>query len=477
MKKISIQEGFFFFALLIFSTCPFISTGVSTKFSYKLVGTDRWDKDGINNFEKWLKSKGFRLHSNAVIKRYYSSHGQNIFVQVVNGSISPGDEIVACPYRLLLPPWLPKQNAKRWDGVFSSREMLYVRLLHEARLGERSEWAAYLRILPSAKELKYLPIFWSDKEINAEKLTGTFFRSELVSKLNRVEELYQKIIDSKILSPQFPTMTEVKWAVGIVDSRSFMVKKEVKNKLRLDGVPFLAPLADILNHGHSSEVGYQLGKIRKKKRKKKRKKSFFRMLSMQTFQNSQELTQNYLTHSKAFNSNSKTYIHYGFCSDRILPTDSIALDFKIPEDADINNKRREEVRQQTKTPSSFFIYNEKARPENMIDWFLIMQMEEEAELENGAVSLAQARVSVDHTEAALNAMKSMFEGFQKAKQTMSMKSSCTDKILHFEQTILDYHVSALNEDLERLAKGEMFQRGTKVGVPKVKRIQRTHDDL
>ena len=113
----------------------------------------------------------------------------------------------------------------------------------------------------------------------------------------------------------------------------------------------------------------------------------------------------------------------------------------------------------------------------MIDWFLIMQMEEEAELENGAVSLAQARVSVDHTEAALNAMKSMFEGFQKAKQTMSMKSSCTDKILHFEQTILDYHVSALNEDLERLAKGEMFQRGTKVGVPKVKRIQRTHDDL
>ena len=439
-------------ALFIFSALCGKSAGLFSE----IVGEHRLDHGGIKKFVKWYTDKGFRLHENAVFKREDSRQGGvNVYVQVVNNTVLAGEELVVCPYRYLLPPWLPtRQTAaerKLLGSYFDPREMLSVRLLYEVGLGVKSKWANYLRILPTPDELKHMPFFWDDAVVDSEKLAGTFLRYEIVESTKRVEMLHQKIVGSKILPRYTPTLLEVKWAVSIVFSRAFMVQKEVKNTLRLDGMPFLAPLADMLNHGYGSKIRYTLGsnapKVKRKKQKQKRK---FKIIGLQTFEPSEELTINYLSSTELTISNQKTYIHYGFCSETILPTDTIPLDFTIPLDADPSNRRREEIRQATNTPNSFFIYNKKKRPEKLIDWFLIMQMEE-SELEAGAPALAHARASAYAKEAALQAMKTMVLGFKKEVQDAEyVHDSCTDRIIRFEQTIVRYHVSEIDKDLRAL---------------------------
>ena len=189
------------------------------------------------------------------------------------------------------PPWLPaRQTAverKLLDSYFDPLEMLSVRLLYEVGLGMKSKWANYLRILPTLDELKHMPLFWDDAAVDSEKLAGTFLRYEIMSSTKRVETLHQKMVGSKILPRYTPTLLEVKWAVSIVFSRAFMVQKEVKTTLRLDGMPFLAPLADMLNHGYGSKIRYTLGsnapKVKRKKQKQKRK---FKIIGLQTFKQS-----------------------------------------------------------------------------------------------------------------------------------------------------------------------------------------------
>ena len=439
-------------ALFIFSALCGKSAGLFSE----IVGEHRLDHGGIKKFVKWYTDNGFRLHENAVFKKEDSRQGGvNIYVQVVNSTVLAGEELVVCPYRYLLPPWLPaRQTAverKLLDSYFDPLEMLSVRLLYEVGLGMKSKWANYLRILPTLDELKHMPLFWDDAAVDSEKLAGTFLRYEIMSSTKRVETLHQKMVGSKILPRYTPTLLEVKWAVSIVFSRAFMVQKEVKNTLRLDGMPFLAPLADMLNHGYGSKIRYTLGsnapKVKRKKQKQKRK---FKIIGLQTFEPSEELTINYLSSTELTISNQKTYIHYGFCSETILPTDTIPLDFTIPLDADRGNRRREEVRQATNTPNSFFIYNKKKRPEKLIDWFLIMQMEE-SELEAGVPALAHARASVYAKDAALQAMKTMVLGFKKELQHEEYAhDSCTDRIIRFEQTIVRYHVSEIDKDLRAL---------------------------
>ena len=229
---------------------------------------------------------------------------------VAKGRILSEEEIIRSPSKMLLPPSIPKQRSKLQQ--FSLKERLVLRLVYEVRKGDNSKWATYFSILPKIENMHH-PLFWTSTEANI--LTGTYAQHNFMAKLKSFNEFYDKAVQAKVLSP-FPLMEELKWAQSIVDSRAFTIKK-LKGKHRLNNKPFLAPLADMLNHDPEINVGWKLGSVaanEKNYNEVEKKRSYFRIFTLNSYGSKAgetELVNNYNNELTGIN----MLMNYGFVYD------------------------------------------------------------------------------------------------------------------------------------------------------------------
>jgi hypothetical protein len=122
-------------------------------------------------------------------------------------------------------------------------------VMREKELGKKSKWWPYFQILP--KQYTTAPWF-SDQQLGL--LGGTFASTVAQEELSSYAKLIQTVRNIK---PEY-SADEVKWALATVSSRAFRVgKSKLKN---MDGIPFLAPGADLINHNPKAQVGWKLAK-------------------------------------------------------------------------------------------------------------------------------------------------------------------------------------------------------------------------
>eukprot|EP01138_Halocafeteria_seosinensis_P012817 gb/GECG01013093.1/.p1 GENE.gb/GECG01013093.1/~~gb/GECG01013093.1/.p1 ORF type:complete len:183 (+),score=11.88 gb/GECG01013093.1/:1-549(+) len=89
---------------------------------------------------------------------------------------------------------------------------------------------------------------------------------------------------------------DLKWALTIVESRAFTISKPSNTSHLLHEKPFLAPVADFLNHNPSAEVGWSIGN-------KQEASDVFQVLSLNTYNRAGEEVFNHYqvsTHCGAF---------------------------------------------------------------------------------------------------------------------------------------------------------------------------------
>lgn len=83
-----------------------------------------------------------------------------------------------------------------------------------------------------------------------------------ITLVNKARQVFQNFVLKVRKQPKLRRWCtdDLKWALSIVESRSFTVSKPSNTSHELHERPFLAPLADFLNHNPSAEVGWSVGR-------------------------------------------------------------------------------------------------------------------------------------------------------------------------------------------------------------------------
>ena len=412
---------------------------------FSAVGTQR-NKNGLSLFKKWMQKHGFVLHANAMLK-YDKSKGMHC---VAKGRILSEEEIIRTPSKLLLPPSIPKQRSKLRQ--FSLKERLVLRLVYEVRKGNNSKWAAYFSILPKIENMHH-PLFWTSTEANI--LTGTYAQHNLMAKLKGFNKFYDKVVQANVLSP-FPLMEELKWAQSIVDSRAFTIKK-LKGKHRLNNKPFLAPLADMLNHDPDIKVGWKLGSVaanEKNYNKDKKKLSYFRIFTLNAYgpeAGETELVNNYNNELTSIS----MLMNYGFVYDTPTRIDHLPLNIDIPQTLELYEER-EMIRDFMGVPKSLMLYYERPMPDGLLHLTLIIQMSTDEVTssvdEEKLLVLESDKHLVNAYTLLRDTLNTLLTGYGEIAidgqhdddDEVDMRQLYAKRIVRNEIAILDYHLQQLD---------------------------------
>ena len=271
----------------------------------------------LQNFLEWFHLAGGRFSpsvsliddSNSCERLISATSDSRGNVRVVTKHRLPRDSvIVATPFDLLLRP-----ANKSMCSSCDQHELLALRLLHEVSEGSRSPWFPYVLFLLGIDEKK---IGWkngrrmsassrggslkkgTDREVDPiassiaaadeedsiyktasgsnsaldftgpelDLLTGTYAGLLVSSSRRRVRTFVFRAKAEK--QGTVYSDSALKWAMGVVLSRSFTVVHPSIFRNDVDplsrsfyGVPFLAPGCDILNHSPVANVGWTLNAI------------------------------------------------------------------------------------------------------------------------------------------------------------------------------------------------------------------------
>ena len=326
----------------------------------RYIGINR-NKKGTKRFTKWLKKYGFKLNKYAKIQ-FDEKHGMHC---VTTGPIGQEEELIRSPNKMLIPPKIPKLRKKLRQ--FTEKERLILRLIYEVRQGKKSKWHIYFTILPTMEEL-YHPIFWTSTEFRY--LTNSYAYHNLMAKLKLFNKFYDRVVEANLFSP-FVNMEELKWATSIVESRAFTIKK-LKGKHRLNNKPFLAPLADMLNHDPETEVGWKLGAIDEEDSIKE-DKTFFRIFTLRPYNHKgKQLMNNYNSALSSID----LLMNYGFAHTDPSVYDHLPLQIDIPKTSKLLEERKM-IREFMNISNSIALHWNTPVPTDLINLVLIIQMTED----------------------------------------------------------------------------------------------------
>jgi len=198
-------------------------------------------------FAKWLESNGAKGSCTATP----STGGRGL---TASKAIKAGEEVCSIPIKLIMTEKTARQALGSKAADLDAETAIALQLIKEKAEGDKSFYAPWISILPSAEELD-VPLMWSDEE--KEMLEGSKVGED-------VEELKESLSDEfkqlqsagwDAVMPQGSWSLEAyEWATSIVSSRSFASPK-------IDGQVMFAPLADFAGHswtsGGSTEIAYE----------------------------------------------------------------------------------------------------------------------------------------------------------------------------------------------------------------------------
>ena len=424
------------FFLQLFATDLSASVSLET---LDFVGEYR-NVDGLSGVNQWFRRHKFVFHKNTQIK-WSSTKG--IYVHQ-NGTISATSEVIRCPSHMLLPPWLPKGRHKGLLQSFAEKERLMIRLIHEIQKGSQSKWFGYFKMLPKAEELEAFPVFWdSGVQDTYTELQGTYFSSLLQLKIDKLHKFYKRLLNAGIFK-KLPSFELVKWAVAIVDSRSFRISK-VRGTHRLNNKAFLAPLADLLNHDPNAQVGWKLGPDKGSANRNRKSKTYFRIFSIdeQEYEPGKEFYNTYNTAT----SSADFLLHYGFVPSP-SKRDYLPLELSLPRDDGLY-RERENLRKILNISTSARFYYGQPTPE-YLPKLLCLIMLEGSELKNILNSEDASAKFLTYVEDKkvknLEAMKSSLMSLKRNLriETQGQVEFSINAILKLEQSIINHHIDQID---------------------------------
>ena len=175
---------------------------------------------------------------------------------VVAAWISWVQEVVRVPERLLLHGGMLQGSVPR---SFTDHQRLSLALLDELALGSQSKWHPYIQCLPSrlasplhftAADMEALSGAYAG--VIAQHMLQQYMRFEAAAVAWAREQ--RPALASTVFTPKL-----LRWATSMVQSRAFTIDKPKDPDHPLNGRPFLAPGADLLNHSPAARVGWSLG--------------------------------------------------------------------------------------------------------------------------------------------------------------------------------------------------------------------------
>ena len=428
------------YALLLFLLVLVRVFSSSAPEPYAFIGEFR-SREGIPLVRQWFREHHFLLHENVQIEWSKGIHVR------LNGSLPVESEVVRSPSSFLIPPWLPKRKHKQTLLSFDDKERLVVRLLYELQKGETSKWFGYFKMLPKAGELATFPIFWDvDVHMTYPELRGTFFSSALQIKIDKVHKFYNKLVRSRILNER-PGFDIVKWAVAMIDSRSFRISKK-KGTHRLNDRPFLAPLADLLNHNRHAKVGWKLGYVGSSTKQKK--KTFFRIFSIGglDFLRGGEDVEVYNTYNTA-TSSTDFLLHYGFVPKPSSETDYLPLELSLPREDGLYSDR-EMLRQLLNVSTSARFYYGKPFPTQLLKLVCIINLRAEdlRDVLQAKHTLTKFQHHEDETRPHnMELLKKTLRGLKRSGSTKTHEGvgSSIREIVGLENSIIDHHIEEIDK--------------------------------
>ncbi|KAH6804530.1 SET domain-containing protein [Perilla frutescens var. frutescens] len=210
-----------------------VFTSVSSR---KGLGID----EGCNDFLPWLENKaGVEISSLLSIGK--SANGRALYAAE---DIQTGDCLLKVPYSVqLAPDNLPPGITCLLGDEVGDVAKVALLILHEKRLGHKSEWAPYISCLPVLEDM-HGSVFWSDEEL--EMIQHSALYEETLKQKKQIEIDFLAV---KLVFDQFPdrfqnvTVEDFTYAYGLVTSRAWGSSRGVS----------MIPFADFFNHDGTSE--------------------------------------------------------------------------------------------------------------------------------------------------------------------------------------------------------------------------------
>lgn len=196
--------------------------------------------EGCNDFLPWLENKaGVEISSLLTIGK--SANGRALYAAE---DIQTGDCLLKVPYSVqLAPDNLPPGITCLLGDEVGDVAKVALLILHEKKLGHKSEWAPYISCLPVLDDM-HGSVFWSDKEL--EMIRQSALYAETLKQKKQIEKHFLAV---KLVFDQFPeqfqnvTVEDFTYAYGLVTSRAWESSRGVS----------MIPFADFLNHDGTSE--------------------------------------------------------------------------------------------------------------------------------------------------------------------------------------------------------------------------------
>ncbi|VFQ68219.1 unnamed protein product [Cuscuta campestris] len=198
------------------------------------------DAEFTADFLQWLELKaGTEISSALSIGE--STFGRSLFART---HIKAGDCILKVPYSVQVSSNnLPLRINSLLGDQVSNVAKVALLVLYEQKLGEKSEWAPYIRRLPQPAEM-HNTIFWKDGEL--EMIRPSPLYRETIRQKKIVESDFLAITEALCHFPKLHmviTLDDFKYAYALVTSRAWE---------SFSGVSMI-PFADFLNHDGLSD--------------------------------------------------------------------------------------------------------------------------------------------------------------------------------------------------------------------------------
>lgn len=205
-----------------------------------------WHKERLvvdedcNDFLPWLESKA-GVGISSVLSIGKSAHGRALYAAE---DIQTGDCLLKVPYSVqLAPDNLPPEISCLLGDEVGDVAKVALLILHEKKLGKKSEWEPYVSCLPLPEHM-HCSVFWSDEELEMIRLSTLYEET-----LNQKKQIEKHFLGVKLVFDQFPerfqnvTLEEFTYAYGLVTSRGWESSRGVS----------MIPFADFLNHDSTSQ--------------------------------------------------------------------------------------------------------------------------------------------------------------------------------------------------------------------------------
>ena len=202
--------------------------------------------DTLTAFDAWLEERDLLATAKVSAARL---EGFGVCL-TANKALQSGEAVLAVPRRLHLTAKLAEGTelgeALAKLEITDESVVLAMVLLEQMALGEASEWARYIELLPSTDELA-LPLLWPDAE-RAELLEGSHLLGCLDALLADLRQQWA-VIEAGLVQPnpeRFPASVYrfegLAWATAIVLSRALPFADSLA----------LIPFLDLANHNSGS---------------------------------------------------------------------------------------------------------------------------------------------------------------------------------------------------------------------------------